>query len=109
MENQLKEMESYTQARKRIDRIKDYYAHLVLFVLGSAMILVLKGSMVRWVEAKGIKDPEVLQWVEWNIIFIPVLWAMVLLVAGFFVFRGKRNFLKRWEDRQIRKFMKEEQ
>jgi putative copper export protein len=109
MDKQLKEMENYIKARKRIDRIKDYYAHLILFVLGSALLLLLKGNLLRWVESEGIKDPDVLNWVEWNIIFVPILWGLVLLVAAFFVFRGKSNFLKRWEERQMRKFMEKDQ
>jgi hypothetical protein len=109
MDKQLTEMENYIKARKRIDRIKDYYAHLILFVLGSALLLLLKGNLLGWVESKGIRDAEILKWVEWNIIFVPILWGLVLLVAAFFVFRGKSSFLKRWEERQMRKFMEEDQ
>ncbi|TFG78928.1 MAG: 2TM domain-containing protein [Flavobacteriales bacterium] len=109
MANQFKEMESFIRARKKVERIKDYYAHVVLFVLGSGLILLLKDSAMLWIESKGIKDPEALNWFEWNMIFIPIIWGFIVLVAAFVVFKGRSNYFKRWEERQIRKFMEEAQ
>ncbi len=109
MANQSKEMESFIRARKKVERIKDYYAHVILFFLGSGLILSLKDSALLWIESKGIKDPEALTWFEWNIILIPIIWGFIVLVSAFFVFKGRSNYFKRWEERQIRKFMEEEQ
>ncbi len=109
MKAEKKDMESFIKARNRVNHIKSFYAHLVLFVLGTATLLVFKAKIIDYLIAKGATGQGFLQWIEWQFVFIPMLWALILIISGIYLFRLRSNFLKKWEERQIRKYMKDEE
>jgi hypothetical protein len=100
--------EKYMQARKRVDAIKAYYAHLILYVIASIALLSLKTSILEFFVSKGLTDPGSHRWLAWNIIFIPIVWGMILLGYGIYLFLLKPGFFKNWEQRQLRKYLEEE-
>lgn len=108
MEARPDNMEKFIKARNRVDNIKRFYAHLVLFIFANGLLLLFKDRIVDYAVSKGFNDPGFINWVSWNIYFIPILWGLVLLVSGLYLFRFKGNFLKRWEERQIEKYMHED-
>ena len=107
METEPKDFENYVRAKKSVDNIKNFYAHLVIYLFMNSLLLAFKGSILNFFRSKGVEDEGFLYWMEWNLIFIPILWGIVLLVTGLYFLKLKPRFFRDWEDRQIKKYMKE--
>lgn len=108
MKGKESDMESFIKARNRVSHIKSLYAHLVLFVLGTTTLLLFKTRIINYLIAKGATDEGFLDWIAWQIVFIPILWGLILALFGLYLFKFKINFLKKWEERQMRKYMRDE-
>ncbi|MDV7138479.1 2TM domain-containing protein [Maribacter sp. TH_r10] len=108
MENKTNSVEKYVKAKKRVDDIKGFYFHVIKFVIITLLILIFKGRVLEIFIEKGVEDKNVLQWMELNILAIPIIWGLVLLVMGLRLFVFKTNILKSWEKRQIQKYLGEE-
>lgn len=107
MGNKEEGFEKYLRAKNRVDSIKAFYAHVIIFIVGTVVIFVFKDRMVDMVASQGAIDPGFLYWMEWNIVAIPILWGLVLLFFGIYIFKLKPGFLKNWEKRKIEKYLKE--
>lgn len=88
------EYKRYQEARKHVQEIKGFYAHLASFIL--VMIVI------TFVNLKF--TPEHLWF------FYPLLgWGIGLTFHGLGVFGTGNIFNKNWEERKIQQFMKEEE
>ncbi|MBD1261101.1 2TM domain-containing protein [Maribacter polysiphoniae] len=105
MENEQKEIGKYIKAKKRVDQIKDFYFHLIKFAMITILILLFKGLVLKIFIEKGVEDENILQWMEWNMLLIPIIWGLVLVVIGLRLFVFKANILKIWEEEQIKKYL----
>ena len=78
----------YKRARQRVEDLRGFYSHLMMFVLVNALLFVIDVvSGDSW-------------WFYW-----PLLgWGIGLCVHAFSVFRGG-PFGPEWEDRKIRQIM----
>lgn len=81
--------QEYLRAQKRVEDIKSFYIHLVVFVI-IMPFLILVNYMTYW----GFK------WF-WFTLFG---WGVGVIIHGFMTFAVSRN----WEDRKIKQFMDEE-
>lgn len=103
----------FMSAKRRVARIKGFYKHLMVYLISNIILLLGKTTIIGFVLSKGVEDPNFFLWLEWNIIMTPVLWGIVLLVHGIYVFRFqsvslkelKPKALREWERRQIEKYM----
>jgi hypothetical protein len=88
------EQDRYEKARKRVEEIKDFYVHLLVYITVNAglFLINLVSSPGNW-------------WFYW-----PLLgWGIGLLAHGVAVF-GLRGFLgSEWEERKIRQIMEKEE
>ena len=105
MKDNTNEVERYVKAKKRVDAIKGFYFNLIKFAIITLLILVFKGRFLEIFIEKGVEDENILQWIEWNILAIPIIWGLVLLVIGLKLFVFTSNILKNWEKRQIQKHL----
>lgn len=103
------ELEKYVKAKKRVDAIKGFYFHVIKFVIITLLIMVFKGRILEIFIEKGIEDENILQWMEWNILAIPIIWGLVLLIMGLRLFVFQSNILKNWEKKQIQKHLESDQ
>ncbi|MCK0190142.1 2TM domain-containing protein [Arenibacter sp. F20364] len=101
------DIEKYIRAKKRVDNLKNFYAHIVIYVIMSLLLFLFKGRIIDFFVGKGVRDEGFLTWMDWNFVFIPIIWGVVLLVIGIYHFRFKSGFIKKWEARQLRKYMEE--
>ncbi len=108
MENKQDRIEKLTKARKRVENIKCFYTHLIMFFFGALLLLLGRGAILGFFVSRGMDDGDFLKWVGWNVYLIPVIWGMGLGIAALFLFGFKSMGIKNWEDRQLRKYMEED-
>lgn len=94
------EEEAYLRARKRLEDIKGFYWHLASYVIVNLFLIVFIG-------AAKVKEGESL-W-DFGLFATPLFWGIGLLFHALSVFGKKIFFAKDWEERQIKKFMEEEE
>ncbi len=93
---------SYLRARKKVEIIKHFYGHLMVFIIVNTGIILASANVFE----KGETDFS--NWGNYVTLFF---WGIGLLchalyVAFEFYFHG--GFLKRWEERKIKQFLEEE-
>jgi len=97
---------SYERAQKRVKEIKGFYGHLTVYIIINLIVLF---SRARFLNLQGnntsLQNVEFLNWIDWNIYGTPIIWGVFLVIHAISVF-GKNPFLgKKWEERQIKKYM----
>jgi len=107
MERDKHYFEKYMLAKKRVDNQKNFYAHIVVYLVMNVLLFFFKGKIINFFLDRGVSDQGFLNWMEWNIILIPVLWGIVLLVIGIYLFKLKPFIFKNWKEKQIQKYMEE--
>lgn len=103
------------KAQKRVEDIKRFYRHLRIYIVVNLILLFFKFRALDFFQDNGIQDQGFLDWFEWNIVGTPILWGIGLLVHALYVFRFqskplrgfKPRFIKDWEERQISKYIEE--
>lgn len=98
METYSKE-ERYLSAKKRLDRVKGFYRHLLWYVVINLFLVIWIGVEAKW-EGEHF----------WNFgtFSTAVFWGIGLLIHGVTLFVPGLFFSKEWEERQIRKYMEKE-
>lgn len=100
MENFHKEQQ-YIRAQKRVEEIKKFYKHLVVYIL---INLVFIGRRIY----KDIvyRDESVMEAFldlhNYNLFF---WWGVIVFLHGFSVFAKGKFFSKKWEERKIKEYM----
>jgi len=103
MEN--KEHNKLERAQLRVAQIRRFYRHVGVFVIINVALLLSKDQMtIAFLGEKAMDHPEAMNWIYWNI----YIWAAILAVHALYVFGNVPFFIKKWEKRQIERFMKEE-
>ncbi len=103
--NQLK----LERAQKRLDALKAFYNHLVVYVVVNIALFVFRGKIIfTLININAIGNPDFLKWVDWNIYGTPIIWGIVLLIHAISVFSIFPKLLYKWEEKQMQKIMKEE-
>lgn len=98
------------EAKKKVAEIKSFHAHLRAYIIVNLLILVLRSGFLNSLfESSEHFDPQFLNWLDWNIILTPLLWGIGLAIHGLCVYQYKFRFIKSWEERQIRKYMEDEE
>ncbi|MCX2720279.1 2TM domain-containing protein [Lentiprolixibacter aurantiacus] len=100
----------FDQARKRVQAIKDFFnnvrAFLSVFVILAVLYLFkVEPFILIWEVFEG----KTLMWIEYNILAGLGIWALVLVIQGLAAFKYRSTFLRKWEERQIQKILREEQ
>jgi hypothetical protein len=98
MENYTEE-ERFIRAKKRVEKIKGFYIHLTVYILVNLFILGMKFY-------HNYQDG--LNFWELESFGTAFFWGIGLGVHAISVFGFNMMFGKNWEERQLKKFMKEE-
>lgn len=88
------EQEWYARSRRRIEEIRGFYEHLVIYI---AVNLILFGINMLF-------SPDSL-WFFWVTFF----WGIGLVIHGFSVYVEGWIFGREWEERKIREYMEREE
>tara|TARA_R110002051_G_scaffold132697_1_gene206293 strand:+ start:11423 stop:11749 length:327 start_codon:yes stop_codon:yes gene_type:complete len=98
------------RAKKRVEKIKVFYNHFVIYVFINAALILLKEKFIfKIVGPEIIGNPDFLRWIDWNVYGTPIIWGIGLAIHGICVFSSAPKLLKNWEERQIEKYMQEEE
>ncbi len=93
------------RARSRVAKIKGYYRHIAIFIIINGFLLLSKKSIAIALFGEGNPvNSKAMSWVEWNL----YIWLAILAIHTILVFGKAPLFMKKWEDRQIDKFIEEE-
>ncbi|WP_437394994.1 2TM domain-containing protein [Flagellimonas lutimaris] len=92
-------------AKKRVKELKGYYSHITIFVIVNGILYLLKtGVLTSLLPEAFPKESYYYDWINANVI----IWALILVVHTLILFRDKFTFVKKWEQRQIQKYMDED-
>lgn len=91
------------KAKKRVEALKGFYIHLMVYIMINTMIFVVK--IVRNTY-NGESFSEA--FFDFNTFFTPIFWGLGLAFHAIKVFDYNPIFNKDWEERQIQKYMEED-
>lgn len=102
-------LSSYDRAQKRIKEIKGFYVHLAIFIIINLIVMFTNGKFLNiYGRSSSLENIEILKWIDWSVYGTPIIWGAFLIVHAISIF-GKNPLLgKSWEDRQIKKYMKQD-
>lgn len=95
-----RESEKYIKAQQKVTEIKQFYKHLVLYILVNLFFI---GRRIY----KDIKYGDSVEEALFNIdnFHFFFWWGVALLIHAFNIF-GKNNlFSKKWEERKVKEYM----
>ncbi|MGB3342618.1 MAG: 2TM domain-containing protein [Aequorivita sp.] len=93
------------RARKRVEALKGFYSHLSVYLIVNIVLFVIRRRVLEFF-AHTFEETNFLDWIDWNILAVPFFWGIGLLYHAAKVFQYKFKFVKNWEEKQLRKFMR---
>ncbi|GGW40482.1 2TM domain-containing protein [Arenibacter certesii] len=96
------------RAKKHVAAVKGFYNHLFVYLfVNLGLILLYTGY--RFINTGYYEVLEVgfKNWIDWNSLFTPLFWGIGLFFHGLSVYGSKPRFLRKWEERQIKKYREE--
>lgn len=95
-------LEKFERAQSRVAKIKGFYHHVFVFVLFSGLLLLMRGKMTEAIFGEAASyNSKAMDWVDWNL----YLWGVILVIHALLVFGKIPLFVKKWEEREIEKYM----
>lgn len=93
---------------KRVEALKGFYQHLLAYLLVNIALFIVRGRVLDFFQSN---DPHknFVDWIDWNILFVPLFWGIGLLFHAAKVFRFKSRFMKNWEEKQLEKYIQKEE
>lgn len=103
-----KEDKKYIQAKKRVQQLKGFYTHLIMYMIVNIFIAIITNYFDVTIRLFGdliITNKITSSGFE----FYPLwfLWGIILLVNAFKVFGFSFVLGKNWQDKKIKEFMDE--
>ncbi len=96
--------EAYFRAKKKVDNLKGFYWHLISYLLVNTMIsFLIISSMLK----NGYTFSTAL--FSFNNLSVWIFWGIGLVIHALVVFKPFQLFTKDWENRQIEKYMQQEE
>lgn len=96
---------SLEKANRRIKELKGFYRHILIFIVVNGFLFLLQSGALHPFLPEGFPaEPYYFDWVNANI----ATWGLILFVHAIIVYRWKFSFFKKWEERQIQKYMEED-
>jgi hypothetical protein len=97
----------WRKAQQRVETLKVFYRHLLIYIVVNIAIFIVRGQVLEVFLNKS-PDKNFIEWIDWNVLIVPVFWGIGLLFHAAKAFQYKFKFIKNWEERQLKKFIKEE-
>ena len=91
--------ENFLRAKNKVAKLKGFYIHLCAYIV--VFCLVVYNYII-------IEENEYMNSIIWLNISIMVIWGIVIAIQYWMTFKGRIFFGKKWEERKIQKYLKEE-
>lgn len=106
----MKDMETikYERAKKKVNCLKGFYNHLAIFLIVNLVILLIRLELIPIIYINA-EDTNIQSWLDWNTYGITLVWGIVLLVHGLWVFQNKVTILKNWEEKKVKNLVEKEE
>lgn len=91
------------KAKKRVEDLKNFYMHLMSYIIVNGCITV---AIVVGLMSNGKTLLEALS--NFGTISVWLFWGIGLLFHALYVFGNPLLFTKKWEEKQIQKFMEKD-
>ncbi|MDM1553965.1 MULTISPECIES: 2TM domain-containing protein [Chryseobacterium] len=88
----------YQKAKRYVEKLRGFYAHLFVYIVINIMIAIYNYSHLKPGES----------YFEFKNFFTLTFWGIGLLAHGITVFLSKNGFMQNWEEKKIRELMKKE-
>jgi len=95
------------KAHKRVEALKGFYKHLLVYLIVNIALFIVRGNILEFFVNES-PDKNFIEWIDWNILIVPIFWGIGLIFHGVKVFQYKFHFIKKWEEKRIEKYIKEE-
>ena len=95
--------DKYERAKKRVEQIKGFYIHVMVYIVINTMITVIKIVGTTYY-GENFMGPI---W-HFSTLATWLFWGIGLVLHGIMVFKFNHFFNKDWEERQIRKYLEED-
>jgi hypothetical protein len=98
----------YDKAVKQVKKIKGFHRHVIVYLIFNIVIVAL-GYKLAFFVLNTTPNPNegFIDWMYLNVWSTPVLWGIGLLIHGLCVYRFKFSFFRKWEERKIKEFMRD--
>ncbi|WP_420602198.1 2TM domain-containing protein [Flagellimonas sp.] len=102
----MKDLDKYEKAKKRVKELKGFYNHLKIFLVVNGLFYLVKSGLLTPLMPQWFpKEAYYYDWINGNFI----IWGLMVVLHALIVHRHKFPFLRKWEERQIKKIMEQEQ
>ena len=91
--------EKYSRAKQKVDRLKGFYWHLLIYLIMNTIIVIVSGKFI--VEAGGS---------FWNFgtFSTAFFWGIGLIIHALSVLSPLSRFGRSWEERKIKELMEKD-
>jgi len=100
----------YSRAQKKVKELKMFYNHLVVYITCSIILFILSYNNILFmniISPKILNKIEVLKWINWHVFGTQIFWGIAVILHGLSVFVIKIPFIRKWEEKQVQKYMNE--
>tara|TARA_R110002051_G_scaffold91370_2_gene160720 strand:+ start:39126 stop:39515 length:390 start_codon:yes stop_codon:yes gene_type:complete len=99
-------LSKYERAKTKVASIKGFYNHAIVFAIITIILFFLRHKFVFILVSKdAFENPDFLNWINWNVYGTTIVWGIILAIHGIIVFSNISWYMKKWEERQIQKFI----
>lgn len=101
-QNEKKKRLAYLRAKRKVEILKGFYSHLVVYVLVNAVIIMISANVFNEKE---------IDFTHWGNYVSAFFWGIGLFFHALYVLyelKINNTFLKRWEERKIKQFLEED-
>lgn len=101
-QNEDKKREAYLRAKRKVEILKDFYNHLVVYVLVNVVIILISANVF---------NDEKVDFAHWSNYVTAFFWGIGLFFHALYVLyemKINNNFLKRWEEKKIKQFLEDD-
>ncbi|WP_353779407.1 2TM domain-containing protein [Winogradskyella sp. 3972H.M.0a.05] len=94
----------YFRARHRVERVRKYYTHLIIFLVVN--IIISTGKVIR-----NLNNGETFEeaFFDFNTFSVWIVWGLIIIIHTIAVFGFPLILGKNWEERKLKQFMDEDQ
>ncbi|WP_394971227.1 2TM domain-containing protein [uncultured Croceitalea sp.] len=95
----------YQKAQKRVKELKGFYNHLKIFAIVNTLLYLVKSGALNPLMPKGFPtESYYFDWIHINFL----IWGLMIVAHALILYRHKLPFLKKWEEKQIQKYIEKD-